>query len=75
MVQGKFCPRTDMSESMQARCRRSFDMLLAVTVAGDFTACERIRRNLSGGSPSAVRLGRNEPALIHFHQTLHHRLG
>jgi hypothetical protein len=36
----------------------------------DFTKQEQIHRALASGVLDSVVFGRNEPAVIHFHQTL-----
>jgi phenylpropionate dioxygenase-like ring-hydroxylating dioxygenase large terminal subunit len=74
VVQSVYAPREGLTEERRSRFRKSFELLLGVTVAEDFAACEQIQRNLAGGSPTHLRLGRNEPGLVHFHQTLHRRL-
>ena len=74
VVQSVYAPREGLTDERRARFLKSFELLLGVTVAEDFSACEAIQRNLRSGSPSHLRLGRNEPGVIHFHRALLSRL-
>jgi phenylpropionate dioxygenase-like ring-hydroxylating dioxygenase large terminal subunit len=71
VVQSVYGPREGLDDAARARYQKSFELLLAVTIAEDFAACEKIQRTLRSGSPTHLHLGRNEPALIHLHQQLH----
>jgi phenylpropionate dioxygenase-like ring-hydroxylating dioxygenase large terminal subunit len=75
VVQSVYGPREGLDDAARARYQKSFELLLAVTIAEDFAACEKIQRSLRSGSPTHLHLGRNEPALIHLHQQLHDVLG
>jgi phenylpropionate dioxygenase-like ring-hydroxylating dioxygenase large terminal subunit len=75
VVQSVYAPRLGLTDERIKRFRKSFTLLLDVTVAEDFSACEVIQRNLESGSPQVLRLGRNEPGVAHFHRSLHATLG
>jgi phenylpropionate dioxygenase-like ring-hydroxylating dioxygenase large terminal subunit len=74
VVQSVYGPRDRRDDASIQRFRKSFELLLSVTIAEDFAAAELIQRNLASGGTTHLRLGRNEPALVHFHSTLHARL-
>jgi phenylpropionate dioxygenase-like ring-hydroxylating dioxygenase large terminal subunit len=71
VVQSVYAPRENLTAERIERFRKSFMLLLDVTVAEDFSACEVIQRNLASGSPTVLHLGRNEPGVAHFHRSLH----
>lgn len=50
--------------------RRNLDVLLSVTDNEDFVQGERIQAALDSGALNEIVFGRNEPALIHYHQAL-----
>lgn len=57
------------------RSRLSLDRLLAVTDEEDFPLTARIQQTLAGGALAELVFGRNEPALVHFHETLDRMIG
>ena len=52
-----------------------FGAARSVTGDEDFPESERIHRNLAPGSLTHTNPGRNEPGIVHFHQTLAALLG
>jgi hypothetical protein len=75
VVQSVYAPAEGLDDARRERFRKSFGLLLAVTATEDFGACEQVQANLAHGHPQQVILGRNEPALIHFHRQVHTALG
>ena len=47
---------------------KNMDLLMATVEGEDFPVCEDIQRSCSSGAQTHLTLGRNEPALIHFHK-------
>jgi phenylpropionate dioxygenase-like ring-hydroxylating dioxygenase large terminal subunit len=60
-------PQTDSAKSYW---RKNLDLLLEVTGREDFPLMEKIQKNLASGALPELVYGRNEPALIHFHQSI-----
>jgi hypothetical protein len=54
---------------------RNLDVLLGVTNNEDFPQIEEMHRALSSGAVPELVFGRNEPALVHFHQSLRKLIG
>ena len=58
------------SETQRRHFDERFDAARSVTSDEDFPESERIHRNLASGVVDHTNAGRNEPGIIHFHQTL-----
>jgi phenylpropionate dioxygenase-like ring-hydroxylating dioxygenase large terminal subunit len=48
----------------------SFDLLRRVLDDEDYAMCEQIQRSFRSGAQSHIVFGRNEPGLIHYHQSV-----
>ena len=61
------------------KARKHWDANLKIALDAvdgeDFRLGEGIQRGFSSGAQDHVTFGRNEPALIHFHQSLRRALG
>jgi len=57
------------------RLDKSFDGLLAIIDDEDYTMCEQTQRSFHSGAQREILFGRNEPGLIHFHQSIERMLG
>jgi phenylpropionate dioxygenase-like ring-hydroxylating dioxygenase large terminal subunit len=49
---------------------RAFDLLRRILDEEDYLMCEQIQRSFRSGAQSHITFGRNEPGLIHYHQSL-----
>ena len=57
------------------RLDKSFDGLLTIIDDEDYTMCEQTQRSFRSGAQSEILFGRNEPGLIHYHQSIEQMLG
>jgi len=64
-----YAPRSP-DEAARKRWGRNLDILLDVTGTEDFPLCESAQRAMVVGAAEGVVLGRNEPALVHFHREI-----
>lgn len=53
---------------------KNLDLLLQVTGTEDFPLMEQIQKSLASGAVPEIVYGRNEPPLIHFHQSINQLL-
>ncbi len=86
-VPGRRAPTAPPSTTSSTRGRRStptragphfdarFGAARTVTGVEDFPESERIHRNLATGTLTHTNPGRNEPGIVHFHETLAALLG
>ena len=66
-----YAPRRPESDAERARWAKNLDIIDRVTTTEDFAACEKIQANLRAGAVPFLIVGRNEPAVAHFHRGLH----
>jgi len=50
---------------------RNFNLLMATVEMEDFPTCEGMQRGFKSGAQDAIVFGRNEPALQHYHKSIH----
>lgn len=72
---GLYAPQAPATEKAERYWRKNLDAVLSVTNSEDFPQCEQIQRNLESGAAPELVFGRNEPALVHFHQSLRKLIG
>ncbi|MFN0089817.1 MAG: aromatic ring-hydroxylating oxygenase subunit alpha [Acidimicrobiales bacterium] len=65
-----YAPAGETSEQQRASHHRAFDLLVRVIETEDFVMCEQIQRSFASGAQAALNFGRNEPALVHFHEAV-----
>jgi nitrite reductase/ring-hydroxylating ferredoxin subunit len=70
-----YAPQLPATPAERAHWQKNLDLVDQVTSTEDFAACQKIQANLRAGAVPFLILGRNEPALAHFHRTLHQVLG
>ena len=58
------------SDAGRQRVTRAFDMILDVIDREDYEMCEQTQRSFGSGAQRELLFGRNEPGLIHFHQSV-----
>jgi len=69
-----FAPTEPHSERSRNYFVKNLDLLLNVTGNEDFALMAKIQANLDSGALPRVVYGRNEPSLVHLHQTINHVL-
>lgn len=57
-------------ERAEARLTRAFDFLLDVIEHEDYVMCEQTQRSFRCGAQRDLVFGRNEPGLIHYHESI-----
>jgi phenylpropionate dioxygenase-like ring-hydroxylating dioxygenase large terminal subunit len=50
---------------------RNFNLLMATVEMEDFPTCEGMQKGFHSAAQDALTFGRNEPALQHFHKSIH----
>lgn len=65
-----YAPTEPASERSRNYFVKNLDLLLAVTGTEDFPLMEQIQQSLSSGALPEIVYGRNEPPLIHLHQSI-----
>lgn len=69
-----YSPELAQTERARRRWQKAFDLVLSVIDTEDYVMCEQIQRSFSSGAQDEIVFGRNEPALIHYHQGIESRL-
>ena len=64
-----------MDEEAQRKARLNVDLVWDVTTQEDFPQSVAIHRNLASGAVPDLVFGRNEPALIYYHQNIATAIG
>lgn len=70
-----FTPEEVVSENAKAFYEKNIDLAIRTVDGEDFPLSEHIQSGHRAGAHDAVIYGRNEPALIHYHQALVGALG
>ena len=65
-----YAPETPATDKARAYWQKNYDLAINTVLSEDFALGERMQRGFMSGLQSEVIYGRNEPALIHFHQRL-----
>ena len=66
-----YVPEAPASDKARAYWKKNYDLAIRTVLEEDFALGERMQRAFMSGMQSEVYYGRNEPALINFHQQLH----
>lgn len=66
---------TPVDDELRAKLTKRFTWQARLTLEEDYPASERIQHALESGRVQHTVLGRNEAAVIAFHDTIDHRLG
>jgi phenylpropionate dioxygenase-like ring-hydroxylating dioxygenase large terminal subunit len=75
MELGLYVPKAPASEDERAHWDRNMQLVLDVVTGEDFPTGRTIQLGLSSGAQSHLVYGRNEPAMIHYHQSMQAALG
>jgi len=66
-----YSPVPASTDKVRAYWKKNYDLAIRTVLDEDFALGERMQRGFMSGLQDEVIYGRNEPALIHFHQRLH----
>jgi len=66
-----YAPEPATTDKARAYWKKNYDLAIKTVLDEDFALGERMQRGFMSGLQAEVVYGRNEPALIHFHQRLH----
>ena len=70
-----YTPAPPATDKARAYWQKNYDLAIKTVLDEDFALGERMQRGFMSGLQAEVIYGRNEPALIHFHQRLRAALG
>lgn len=70
-----YTPQPAVEEKAQRYWLSNFDLAMRTVRDEDFTLGASIQQGFFSGAQDHITYGRNEPALIHFHQSLRQALG
>jgi phenylpropionate dioxygenase-like ring-hydroxylating dioxygenase large terminal subunit len=70
-----YVPKAPTSEAERTHWDRNMQLVLDVVTSEDFPAGRTIQIGLTSGAQTHMVYGRNEPAMIHYHQSLRAVLG
>jgi hypothetical protein len=70
-----YVPRAPATEEERAHWDKNMQLVLDVVTGEDFPAGRSIQIGLTSGAQTHMVYGRNEPALIHYHQSMQAALG
>ncbi|MBI3370459.1 MAG: Rieske 2Fe-2S domain-containing protein [Betaproteobacteria bacterium] len=70
-----YSPEPATTDKARAYWKKNYDLAIRTVLNEDFALGERMQRGFMSAVQTEVVYGRNEPALIHFHQRLHAALG
>lgn len=65
-----YCPEPPSNEKARNYWQKNYDLAIRTVLEEDFALGEKMQRGFMSGVQEEVIYGRNEPALIHFHQRL-----
>jgi phenylpropionate dioxygenase-like ring-hydroxylating dioxygenase large terminal subunit len=70
-----YVPKAPATEEERSHWDKNMQLVLDVVTGEDFPAGRTIQIGLSSGAQTHVVYGRNEPAMIHYHQSMQSALG
>lgn len=70
-----YVPKAPTTEEERTHWDKNMQLVLDVVTGEDFPAGRTIQAGLSSGAQTHLVYGRNEPAMIHYHQSLRTALG
>ena len=65
-----YAPEAPATDKARAYWQKNYDLAIKTVLDEDFALGEKMQRGFMSGVQKEVIYGRNEPALIHFHQRL-----
>ncbi len=70
-----YVPKTPATDEERSHWDKNMQLVLDVVTGEDFPAGRTIQAGVASGAQTHVVYGRNEPAMIHYHQSLRAALG
>ena len=70
-----YVPEPPATDKARTYWQKNYDLAIRTVLDEDFALGEKMQRGFMSGLQAEVVYGRNEPALIHFHQRLRELLG
>jgi phenylpropionate dioxygenase-like ring-hydroxylating dioxygenase large terminal subunit len=70
-----YIPKAPTTEEERAHWDKNMELVLQVVTGEDFPAGRTIQAGVTSGAQTHVVYGRNEPAMIHYHQSMRTALG
>jgi hypothetical protein len=65
-----YVPRAPVTQDERTHWDKNMQLVLDVVTGEDFPAGRSIQPGLNSGAQTHTVLGRNEPAMIHYHQSM-----
>ena len=75
METGFYVPKAPATEDELRHWQANLDLVIKVVQTEDFPAGRSMQLGFSSGAQQQVVYGRNEPAMIHYHQSMRRALG
>lgn len=75
METGFYVPKAPTTDEERRHWEANFDLVIKVVLTEDFPAGRSMQLGFASGAQDEVVYGRNEPAMIHYHQSLRRALG
>ena len=75
METGFYVPKAPATEEELRHWQANLDLVIKVVQTEDFPAGRSMQLGFSSGAQKQVVYGRNEPAMIHYHQSMRRALG
>lgn len=75
METGFYVPKAPTTDEERQHWAANLDLVMKVVLTEDFPAGRTMQMGFSSGAQTEVVYGRNEPAMIHYHQSLRRALG
>ena len=69
-----YIPKPPVDAEEQAHWDKNMDLVMKVVTTEDFPIGRTIQQGIRAGAQTHTVFGRNEPAMIHYHQSLHRAL-
>jgi phenylpropionate dioxygenase-like ring-hydroxylating dioxygenase large terminal subunit len=70
-----YVPRAPVTQDERTHWDKNMQLVLDVVTGEDFPAGRSVQGGLTSGAQTHTVLGRNEPAMIHYHQSMQAALG
>jgi phenylpropionate dioxygenase-like ring-hydroxylating dioxygenase large terminal subunit len=75
METGFYVPKEPTTDAEREHWKKNLDLVIKVVLTEDFPAGRTMQIGFSSGAQASTVYGRNEPAMIHYHQSMRKALG
>lgn len=75
METGFYIPKQPTTDEERNHWQKNLDLVMKVVLTEDFPAGRSMQIGFASGAQNEIIYGRNEPAMIHYHQSLRRALG